>query len=113
MLAREYCDAANIKLKPVILSHHMLYGLKAGQAKMSKSDPDSAIFMEDTKADIERKLSQAYCPKEPKEGKAAKKVDSRCGQSLLLLLLLLTVLLIVDVGSPLALLARGTGVVRG
>ena len=34
------------KLKPVILSHHMLYGLKPGQEKMSKSDPDSAIFME-------------------------------------------------------------------
>ena len=29
MLAREYCDAAGIKLKPIILSHHMLYGLKA------------------------------------------------------------------------------------
>lgn len=28
MLAREYCDAVGIKLKPVILSHHMLYGLK-------------------------------------------------------------------------------------
>eukprot|EP01047_Picozoa_sp_COSAG01_P026700 COSAG01_NODE_1729_length_9372_cov_17.444948_6_plen_725_part_00 len=65
MLAREYCTAAGIKLKPVILSHHMLYGLKAGQAKMSKSDPDSAIFMEDTKADIARKLSKAYCPKAP------------------------------------------------
>ena len=63
MLAREYCTAAGIKLKPVILSHHMLYGLKAGQAKMSKSDPDSAIFMEDTREDIERKMSKAYCPR--------------------------------------------------
>jgi tryptophanyl-tRNA synthetase len=26
----------------------MLSGLKEGQEKMSKSDPDSAIFMEDT-----------------------------------------------------------------
>lgn len=26
----------------------MLYGLKKGQAKMSKSNPMSAIFMEDT-----------------------------------------------------------------
>jgi tyrosyl-tRNA synthetase len=59
MLAREYCDAAKIKLKPVILSHHMLYGLKAGQEKMSKSDPDSAIFMEDTRDDVERKINQA------------------------------------------------------
>jgi len=71
MLAREYCDAAGIKLKPVILSHHMLYGLKQGQAKMSKSDPDSAIFMEDSRSDIARKLNQAFCPR---EAPAAKKV---------------------------------------
>ena len=32
MLAREYCDFAGIKLKPIILSHHMLYGLFKGQA---------------------------------------------------------------------------------
>ncbi len=62
MLAREFCDAANKKFKPIILSHHMLYGLKAGQEKMSKSDPDSAIFMEDTTEDVERKILQAYCP---------------------------------------------------
>ena len=50
MLAREYCDAADpkIRFKPVVLSHHMLMGLKEGQEKMSKSDPDSAIFMEDS-----------------------------------------------------------------
>lgn len=64
MLARDYCDAAGRKLKPVILSHHMLYGLKKGQAKMSKSDPDSAIFMEDAPEDVQRKLSNAYCPVE-------------------------------------------------
>mmetsp|Transcript_699 Transcript_699/g.1306 ORF Transcript_699/g.1306 Transcript_699/m.1306 type:complete len:837 (-) Transcript_699:91-2601(-) len=62
MLAREYCDASKKKFKPVILSHHMLYGLKKGQEKMSKSDPDSAIFMEDTKEDVERKISNAFCP---------------------------------------------------
>ena len=62
MLAREYCDTIKRKLKPVILSHHMLYGLKAGQAKMSKSDPDSAIFMEDTEEDVRRKITNAYCP---------------------------------------------------
>jgi tyrosyl-tRNA synthetase len=62
MLAREYCDAAKKPFKPVILSHHMLYGLKAGQEKMSKSDPDSAIFMEDTVEDVERKILNAYCP---------------------------------------------------
>lgn len=62
MLAREYCDLIGRKLKPVILSHHMLAGLKQGQAKMSKSDPDSAIFMEDTEEDVARKIGQAYCP---------------------------------------------------
>lgn len=63
MLAREYCDLIGRKLKPVILSHHMLAGLKQGQAKMSKSDPDSAIFMEDTEEDVARKIRQAYCPR--------------------------------------------------
>mmetsp|Transcript_14124 Transcript_14124/g.20319 ORF Transcript_14124/g.20319 Transcript_14124/m.20319 type:complete len:756 (+) Transcript_14124:147-2414(+) len=62
MLAREYCDFAKIKRKPVILSHHMLYGLKAGQEKMSKSDPDSAVFMEDAVEDVERKIMNAFCP---------------------------------------------------
>lgn len=64
MLAREYCDAARIKRKPIVLSHHMLYGLKAGQEKMSKSDPDSAVFMEDSAEDVERKIMNAYCPSE-------------------------------------------------
>jgi len=30
--------------------------------KMSKSIPDSAIFMTDSEADIKRKISKAYCP---------------------------------------------------
>ena len=69
MLAREYCDEVKaIKFKPVIISHHMLMGLKQGQEKMSKSDPDSAIFMEDTVADVNRKIKKAYCPPEIAEG---------------------------------------------
>jgi tyrosyl-tRNA synthetase len=47
VLAREYCTDIKRKNKPIILSHHMLPGLKQGQEKMSKSDPNSAIFMED------------------------------------------------------------------
>jgi len=62
MLAREYCDEVGIKYKPVILSHHMLMGLGEGQEKMSKSNPDSAIFMEDSEADVNRKIKQAFCP---------------------------------------------------
>lgn len=64
MLARDYCDYSKRTEKPIILSHHMLYGLLAGQAKMSKSNADSAIFMEDSEEDVERKIRQAYCPRE-------------------------------------------------
>lgn len=71
--------------KPVIVSHHMLLGLlpplkqglgtkiyptkqiadviKRGyERKMSKSNPDSAIFMTDSLEDIKRKIDKAYCP---------------------------------------------------
>jgi hypothetical protein len=43
---REYAGTLKRKFKPVVISHHMLSGLKEGQEKMSKSDPESAIFME-------------------------------------------------------------------
>ena len=33
-----------------------------GQEKMSKSDPNSAIFMEDSKEDVDRKIKKAFCP---------------------------------------------------
>ena len=29
---------------------------------MSKSDPNSAIFMEDSADDVKRKIKNAYCP---------------------------------------------------
>ena len=63
MLAREYCESVGKKLKPIILSHHMLYGLVKGQPKMSKSLPNSAIFMEDTTEQIRDKIMKAYCPR--------------------------------------------------
>ena len=62
MLAREYAQLSKRKSKPIILSHHMMMGLLEGQDKMSKSDPNSAIFMEDSREDIERKIRQAWCP---------------------------------------------------
>ena len=46
----------------------MLMGLKEGQEKMSKSDPDSAIFMEDSVEDVRRKIKKAYCPPGVVEG---------------------------------------------
>lgn len=80
MLAREYCDAARKKNKPVILSHHMLYGLKAGQEKMSKSDPDSAVFMEDSAEDVERKIKAAYCPSTAAVSEDAKEEEEDAGK---------------------------------
>ncbi|MBW2999609.1 tyrosine--tRNA ligase, partial [Candidatus Woesearchaeota archaeon] len=58
---------------PVVVSHHMLMGLSqppAGEEsierkielKMSKSIPDSAIFMTDSEEEIKRKINKAYCP---------------------------------------------------
>jgi tyrosyl-tRNA synthetase len=61
MLAREYCDDIGKKDKPVIISHHMLAGLTKEEIKMSKSKPDSAIFMEDSKEDVDRKIKNAFC----------------------------------------------------
>eukprot|EP01084_Bolivina_argentea_P068596 124851_1 len=75
MLAREYAKALvanNPKKKkkkqntnihpPIVISHHMLMGLKQGQEKMSKSMKDSAIFMEDSQDDVRRKIKKAYAP---------------------------------------------------
>ena len=56
MIIREYAGTKKMRFKPVIISHHMLMGLKEGQEKMSKSDPDSAIFMEDAAEDVKRKV---------------------------------------------------------
>jgi tyrosyl-tRNA synthetase len=73
MLAREIGPKLGF-WKPVIVSHHMLMGLgeppkaesdaveRAIEMKMSKSKPDSAIFMDDTEEDIMRKIKKAYCP---------------------------------------------------
>jgi len=73
MLAREIGPKLGF-WKPVVVSHHMLLGLSKPQTsstnpedmlldmKMSKSRPDSAIFMDDSEEEIKRKLAKAYCP---------------------------------------------------
>lgn len=73
MLAREVGDKIGF-YKPVAVHHHMLQGLleppkedadaveRAIAMKMSKSKPDSAIFMDDSEEDIKRKMKKAYCP---------------------------------------------------
>ncbi len=60
--------------KPVVVSHHMLLGLgkpvsqekdtteRAIELKMSKSKPETAIFMTDNEKDVEKKINNAYCP---------------------------------------------------
>lgn len=61
VLAREYAAKKSIK-PPVVASHSMLPGLKKGQEKMSKSDPSSAIYMEDTTEEVHAKVMGAFCP---------------------------------------------------
>ena len=61
VFAIEYAEKKGLQ-KPVVVSHHMLAGLKEGQEKMSKTDPDSAIFMEDSEEDVNRKVNKAFCP---------------------------------------------------
>ncbi len=39
-----------------------------GQEKMSKSDPNSAIFMEDSEDDVRRKIKKAFCPSKVVQG---------------------------------------------
>ena len=60
MLAREY--ASDMKIKPpIILSHHMLMSLRNPKTKMSKSDPMSAIFVEDSEEQVKEKIIKAFC----------------------------------------------------
>ena len=71
VLARELGPSLGF-WKPVVVSHHMLMGLgeppktkdidRVIDLKMSKSKPDTAIFMNDSEEDIKRKISKAYCP---------------------------------------------------
>ncbi len=73
MMARETAPMLGL-WKPISISHHMLMGLQQPSVdgldsidrviklKMSKSKPDTAIFMTDTEEDIIRKLTKAWCP---------------------------------------------------
>jgi len=73
VLAREVAKKIG-KKKPIAIHHHMLMGLTepkekglvgvdaAISKKMSKSNPNSAIFMTDTTEEINKKFNKAYCP---------------------------------------------------
>ena len=68
---------------PVAVHHHLLAGLqkpegagidedaesdKIVSSKMSKSKPDSAIFIHDSAEEISRKMGKAWCPERQAEG---------------------------------------------
>ncbi len=85
ILAREVADKMKWK-KPVAVHHHMLIGLQGKReakgfdedgavdseitSKMSKSIPETSIFVHDTREEIMRKVSSAYCPAKVLEGNA-------------------------------------------
>ncbi|MCS7094155.1 MAG: tyrosine--tRNA ligase [Candidatus Aenigmarchaeota archaeon] len=77
MLVREIVEEFGRK-KPVAIHHHLLRGLQTDvkmgsfdenetinkeiSLKMSKSKPETCIFIHDTREDIERKIMNAFCP---------------------------------------------------
>ncbi len=66
VLAREVFPKLGWKV-PVAVHHHILPGLKTGE-KMSKSKPNTAIFIHDTREEIENKIKNAWCPEKMIEG---------------------------------------------
>ncbi|MDG7010707.1 MAG: tyrosine--tRNA ligase [Nitrososphaerota archaeon] len=85
ILAREIADKMKWK-KPVAVHHHMLIGLEGKKepegydensaldaeiaSKMSKSKPETSIFVHDGPEVIARKINSAYCPPKVVEGNA-------------------------------------------
>jgi len=70
-------DEKGNKIKPVAVHHHLLLGLSKppmwpvpkdrlqeiwSAMKMSKSKPDSCVFIHDSESEIRRKLNNAFCP---------------------------------------------------
>ena len=85
ILAREIADKLKWK-KPVAVHHHMLIGLQGRKepegfdengtmdaeisSKMSKSKPETSIFVHDNAEEIMKKVNSAYCPPKVLEGNA-------------------------------------------
>jgi tyrosyl-tRNA synthetase len=82
VLVREVFPSLGWKV-PVAVHHHLLAGLqkpegtgidedeksdKVVSSKMSKSRPDSAIFIHDSAEEIARKIGKAWCPEMQAEG---------------------------------------------
>ena len=66
MLAREVFPKMGWTA-PIALHHKLLSSLSGEEIKMSKSKPDTAIFVHDSAEEIKRKLSKAYCPEKTVE----------------------------------------------
>lgn len=73
MLCRDVAPKIG-RAPPVAIHTPLLSSLKGGgrmdplQAKMSKSEPDSAIFIHDSPEDIRRKINKAFCAEKIIEG---------------------------------------------
>lgn len=78
ILGREVAEKLKWK-KPVAVHHHMIIGLQGAQkgatedealmaSKMSKSKPETCIYMHDSEEDIKRKINKAFCPEKTIEG---------------------------------------------
>lgn len=80
ILSREIAEKIG-ELPRVCVHHHLLMGLQGikgrmGQetatlqieSKMSKSKPQTAIFIHDSKEEIEEKINKAFCPERVVEG---------------------------------------------
>ncbi|MBI2046574.1 tyrosine--tRNA ligase [Candidatus Pacearchaeota archaeon] len=78
ILGREVAEKLKWK-KPVAVHHHMIIGLQGIQkggnedetlmaSKMSKSRPETCIYMHDNEEEIKRKINRAFCPEKIIEG---------------------------------------------
>lgn len=63
MLSREILPNIGFK-KPVCIHTPLICSLKGPDTKMSSSQPDTMIAVDDAPADIEKKMGSAYCPPE-------------------------------------------------
>ena len=68
MLARDVSEKLGWK-KPIAIHTSLLgslTGVERMESKMSKSSPESCVFIHDSEEDIKRKIKNAYCPMEVK-----------------------------------------------
>lgn len=62
VVMRDVADKILSKNKKPIALHHPLIDSLTGKAKMSKSEPNSAVFIHDTEEEIRSKIQKAFCP---------------------------------------------------